>query len=276
MNPIESVTKALSGVLNTPQAEYYLGAGFRGFEGTPPEPREKAYYLRTVKATADTIHVNRQSVRDHCERLFVQGSPATPDILHLVSMLSRVERVCHQAGHEWPDTLDDQGRKRTLVEWGTVGDYFSGWVHMIQEYFPQLVVPSTIPSTDTTDQEADPGTAVVEVVTPTVDRDRLAKVFQPKFKERRPRPGMEPLQSGFDLFYDALVSKVGDFKPTDIGRVAYQIRASKWALSWLREKTFAKWFREFCEMCGAKVPAETSPNKYDKTTRATDFTAWLS
>lgn len=186
MNPIESVARALGGVLNTPQAEFYLGVGFPGFVGTPPTPREKEYFLRTVKATTDTIQANRQPVRDLCGRLFVQGSPATPDILHLVSKLSRVARVCHEAGHEWPDTLDEQGRKRTLAEWGTAGDYFTGWVYMICEYFPQLVVPST----DTTDRVADPGPAVARGATSTgertatglVDRDRLAGCFKGGFK----------------------------------------------------------------------------------------------
>lgn len=186
MNPIESVTRALGGVLNTPQAEFYLGVGFPGFVGTPPTPREKEYFLRTVKATTDTIQANRQPVRDLCGRLFVQGSPATPDILHLVSKLSRVARVCHQAGHEWPDTLDEQGRKQTLAEWGTAGDYFTGWVYMICEYFPQLVVPST----DTTDRVADPGPAVARGATSTgertatglVDRDLLAGCFKGGFK----------------------------------------------------------------------------------------------
>ena len=158
MNPIESVTRALGCVLHTPQADFYMGMGFPGFMGTPPSPREKAYFLRTVKAMADTIQANRRPVQNMLETLFAQGSPATPGVLHLFSMLSRVARVCHQAGHEWPDLNDEQDneqeRKRTLLEWGTAGDYFTGWVHMIQEYFPNLVVPSTIPSTDTADQKA--------------------------------------------------------------------------------------------------------------------------
>ena len=275
MNPIESVTRALGGVLNTPQAEFYLGVGFPGVVGTPPTPREKEYFLRTVKATTDTIQANRQPVRDLGGRLCVQGSPATPDILHLVSKLSRVARVCHQAGHEWPDTLDEQGRKRTLAEWGTAGDYFTGWVYMICEYFPQLVVPST----DTTNQVADPGPAVVRGATSTgermatgpVDRDRLAGCFKGGFKMMDQATGVVP----FEAFHGDFVARVPSYTPTDIGRVAYQIKASKWAVSRIKTATFSKWLRELCGICGATVPADTSPSRYKRTTPATDFTAWL-
>lgn len=271
MNPIESVTRALGCVLHTPQAEYYLGVGLPWFKGTPPALREKAYFLRTVKATTDTIQANRQPVRDLCGRLFVQGSPATPDILHLVSMLSRMARVCHQAGHEWPDTLDEQDRKRTLAEWGTAGDYFTGWVHMIQEYFPQLVVPSTVPSTDTTDQVADPGPAVVKVATGRVDRDRLEACFNGKFKMEDPTTKVVPCAR----FLDGFVAQVPTFTTTDIARVAFQVRESKWVMPRVRHLSFAKWLREFCGMCGATVPADTNPNKYTTPTPSMDFLAWL-
>ncbi len=274
MNPIESVTRALGCVLHTPQAEFYLGVGFPWFKGTPPTPREKAYFLRTVRTTTDTIQAYRQPVRDICGRLFVQGSPATPDIIHLVSKLSRMARVCHQAGNEWPDTMDEQGRKRTLTEWGTAGDYFTGWVHMIQEYFPQLVV-STIPSTDTTDQVADPGPAVVKVATIRVDRERLAGLFIPVFKEPRPRPGMEPLPPGFDMFYNALMSGAGNFTPTDIGRIAFQVRESKHVLRQFRNMPFAKFARLFYEICGVNTPKDLAPRTYRKQTTATRFECWL-
>jgi hypothetical protein len=183
-------------------------------------------------------------------------------------------RVCHQAGNEWPDTMDEQGRKRTLTEWGTAGDYFTGWVHMIQEYFPQLVV-STIPSTDTTDQVADPGPAVVKVATIRVDRERLAGLFIPVFKEPRPRPGMEPLPPGFDMFYNALMSGAGNFTPTDIGRIAFQVRESKHVLRQFRNMPFAKFARLFYEICGVNTPKDLAPRTYRKQTTATRFECWL-
>lgn len=269
MNPIESVTRALGCVLHTPQAEYYLGVGFPGFEGTPPTPREKAYYLRTVRTATDTIQAVRQPVRDMLEGLFVQGSPATPGVRHLVSMLSRVARVCHRAGHEWPDNEDE--RKRTVEEWGTMEDYFTGWLLMVGEYFPGMAIPPTIPADDP-DQVAD----TVPASTPgklsiLVDRDRLAGCFKGGFKIADRATGLVP----FDEFHRELLARVPSYTTTDIGRVAHQVWQSRWAVSRVRMLTFAKWLREFCGMCGATVPADTSPSRYKKTTPATDLSAWL-
>jgi hypothetical protein len=146
---------------------------------------------------------------------------------------------------------------------------------MICEYFPQLVVPST----DTTDQVADPGSAVVRGATSTgertapgpVDRDRLAGCFKGGFKMMDQATGVVP----FEAFHGDFVARVPSYTPTDIGRVAYQIKASKWAVSRIKTATFSKWLRELCGICGATVPADTSPSRYKRTTPATDFTAWL-
>ena len=271
MNPIESITRSLDGVLNTPQAEYYLGVGFPWFKGTPPTPKEKSFLLRMVRATTDTMQADRQPVRDLCGRLFVQGSPATPDILHLISRLSRVERICNQAGHEWADLNDEQERERTLAEWGCLADYFTGWVHMVNEYFPDVEVPPIIPTTDTPDQVADTAPAVVKVATGRVDRDRLAGCFVGGFKMPDRATGVVP----FEALHGDFVARVPSYTPTDIGRVAYQIKASKWAVSRIKNATFSKWLREFCGICGATVPADTSPTRYKKTTPSTDFSTWL-
>ena len=274
MNPIESVTRSLGCVLHTPQGQFYLNRGFTPVEGPPPTPREKAYFLRTVRTTTDTIQAFRQPVRDMLEALFVQGSPATPGVLHLVSKLSRVARICHQAGHEWPDLNDDQGTQRPDVEWGTMEDYFTGWVFMVNEYFPDLAIQPLVPALEPsnqgsdTNQDAHGATSTVEAV--RVDRDRLGACFKGNFKMAN-TTGVVP----FDQFHDGLVARVPTYTTTDIARVAHQVWTSRWAVSNVRSLTFAKWLRLFCGICGATVPADTSPNKYKKTTPSTDFSAWL-
>lgn len=143
MKPIETVTRSLRCVLYTPQGQHYLSQGFTDEVGPPPTEPERAYLLRALRTTADTLQANRQPVRDMLEALFVQGSPATPGVVHLVSMLSRVARICHQAGHEWPDIPDDPGRPG--VEWGTMEDYFTSLALMVSEYFPDLSIPPVVP-----------------------------------------------------------------------------------------------------------------------------------
>lgn len=285
MNPIETITRAMRGVLNTPQGQFYLGVGFPGFEGTPPPPREKEQFLQTVKDTTDTMQANRPSVRDELEALFAQRSPATPRVLHLVSLLSRMARVCHVAGMILPTNEDDG--QRTVGEWGTLETYFTGWLFMIQEYFPAITIPPTIPSgivsnlpiddvpdtpvevADTTPADTHVATSTVEAI--RVDRDRLAGCFKGGFKGADPITNVVP----FDRFHDDFVARVPSFTTTDIGRVAHQVRASKWAVSRIKAGPFSKWLREFCGICGATVPADTSPRAYRKTTPATDFSAWL-
>lgn len=246
-------------------------------EGPPPTAPERAYLLRAVRTTANTLQANRQPVRDMLEALFVQGSPATPGVVHLVSMLSRVARICHQAGHEWPDTPDDPGRPD--VEWGVMEDFFTGWVFMVNEYFPGLSIPPVVPvraTNDTPDQVADTIPANAHGATSTVkavqvDRGRLEACFNGKFKMSDPKTGVVPCT----LFLDDLVDRVPSYTTTDIARVAHQVWKSKWVLSRVRTMKFAKWLREFCGMCGATVPRDTSKNKYSTTTPSTDFSAWL-
>lgn len=277
MNPIETVTRSLGCVLHTPQGQHYLNQGFTDEVGPPPTEPERAYLLRALRTTADTLQANRQPVRDMLEALFVQGSPATPGVVHLVSMLSRVARICHQAGHEWPDTPDDPGRPG--VEWGTMEDYFTGWAFMVSEYFPGLSIPPVVPvraTTDTPDQVADtipadvPGaTSTVEAV--RVDRDRLEACFNGKFKMEDPTTKVVPCAR----FLDGFVAQVPTFTTTDIARVAHKVWKSKWVMQRVRHLPFAKWLREFCGMCGATVPKDTNPNKYTTPTPSMDFLAWL-
>lgn len=263
MNPIETVTRSLGCVLHTPQGQHYLIQGFTDEVGPPPTEPERAYLLRALRTTADTLQANRQPVRDMLEALFVHGSPATPGVVHLVSMLSRVARICHQAGHEWPDTPDDPGRPD--VEWGIMEDYFTGWVFMVNEYFPGLSIPPVVPVraindipnqvADTIPADANGATSTVEAV--RVDRDRLKACFKSEFTT--PKQGEQ--NSRCDMLYYAMTT--ARFKKMDWGRIAYAIKWNHRVVAdRVRFMDFTKWMEEFFGIIGIDPPKDQRQNKY--------------
>jgi len=108
----------------------------------------------------------------------------------------------------------------------------------------------------------------------TIDREQLKGFFNGKFKESKPRPGMEPLTAQFDMFYNALES--GTWTPTDIGRIAFQVQQSKYVLPMYRNMPFAKFARQFFDACNVRVPKDLAPRTYKNKTNATDMDCWLN
>lgn len=139
MKAIEIVSTTLRGILNTPQGEYYANR-FGQFPGNniPPTPAGKSYLLRMVTTATETLERHRQDFRNYCSRIFAVGTPPPPEIGHIVSLLGRVRRVCHNAGNEWSEGIDENDRRRIVGEWSAVNGYIDGWILMVTEYFPQL------------------------------------------------------------------------------------------------------------------------------------------
>lgn len=173
-----------------------------------------------------------------------------------VSLYRSISRYLSGPGIKdpWDKGSWDYILREKLKEWR---DQANGW-------FPDL-----------NDQVNDQGPADrVVTSTPatiTIDREKLIECFTGGFKIPDRITGAVP----FDGFHNEFVRRATTYTTTDIGRVAHQVRQSKWAVARVKRMNFSKWLRAFCDMCGVAVPADTSPSRYNKKTPATDFSAWL-
>lgn len=125
------------------------------------------------------------------------------------------------------------------------------WIELATTWFPDL-----------NDNEAP---KKVAVPAPAIDRDKLKKLFNFKFTE--PTKGSDPqhpLPVPFDLFCNTIYSCSVDYTPTDYGRIAYQVRRSKYLNKPYKEDRmpFSKFLRIFCDACGVNVPKDTAPSRY--------------
>lgn len=106
----------------------------------------------------------------------------------------------------------------------------------------------------------------------SIDTDRLKDCFVDEFS----KPSNGNGKSDFDVMCGWILKNTDSYTATDIGRIAYQIWRSKWALYNIRLKPFSKWMREFCNICGVKVPKDISPTRYKNHTGPTiDYSPWL-
>lgn len=265
---LQEVRKALAAVIDTPQGEFYIYS-----RGNRPTTAGKSYYLRMMTNTANDLEAHRAVVRDICLKLWNDGKPTPPDISHLMSLFGRVRRGCECAGHEWPDTSTDEERRSIIASWGSLADYFYGWINMMKEYFQDS--DPTVPAGQDGHQEG-PATDKVEVkekskhkpVTLTIDRDKMADFFKVPFKSTDPNSKV----NGFDNYFRALAS--GAYTATDIGRIAYQVHKSDKIVKDRRKEPFAVFARKFFDACGCPVPEDLAPNKYAKPGK-TDYSDWL-
>lgn len=167
----------------------------------------------------------------------------------------------------------------------SISRYLSGpgindpWDHILREKLQEWRDQANGWFPDLNDQgnDQEPADRVVTSTpaTITIDRDKMAGFFIAKFKVPRTRPGMEPLPPGFDMFYNALVTGTGNYTPTDIGRIAYQVQQSNAVLYQFKNMPFSKFARLFFEACGVPVPKDLAPRTYKVPTTATDFSIWL-
>ena len=135
------------------------------------------------------------------------------------------------------------------------------WMDQATTWFPDL------------NGNQEPGKESRPTSTPAkVDRDRMADLFIPKFKDPDPITRLVP----FDNFCRALDS--GDFTAKDIGRIAYQVQNSRFVLPKYKpgKTTFARFARLFYEFCGVPVPKDLAPRAYKDRTDKTDFDCWLN
>lgn len=135
------------------------------------------------------------------------------------------------------------------------------WMDMATTWFPDL-------------NDQDQADTIHQVTTTnTIDRDRLMSFFNGGFSLSNPDTGLTP----FGVFYNALVSGAVNFTKTDFCRIAYQVWRCSHVLAMYKspKMTFAKFARLFLEVCNVSAPRDLAPSRYKKTTKKTDFSAWL-
>lgn len=255
--------KEINGLYYYPGYVEFLNRwGTSGLPGLIEESREWDYRngdLSTLKivprfewAWAIMRECENDFFKENQERADNKLGP-TQDFVSLYRSISRYLSGPGIKGSWDIDSWDYIFREK-LQEWR---DQANGW-------FPDL-----------NDQVNDQGPADRAVTstpaTITIDREKLIECFTGGFKIPDRITGVV----SFDGFHNEFVRRATTYTTTDIGRVAHQVRQSKWAVARVKRMNFSKWLRAFCEMCGVAVPADTSPSRYNKKTPATDFSAWL-
>ena len=132
------------------------------------------------------------------------------------------------------------------------------WMKMANTWFPGLdsrPTPTTIPV--------------------TVDRKKMAKFFQKSFNKQSEANEITKFVNLCRAIESGL--KERQYTPTDIGRIAYQVRQSKWIeVNYSpRLMSFAKFARLFFDACGVKLPRDPSPSRY-KDPGKCDYSCWLT
>lgn len=225
-------------------------------DGTPVEVN-RAEIWRAVEAVDKDIAGLMGSLVDGFVEENQDRAKPTADCRGLIEAMAGFMSVTSTPVPGW-GVLYDQTRQRTRE-----------WMDQANTWFPDLN------DNQESGQESRPTSTPA-----SIDRDKLARLFQVKFKE--PRPGSDsrnPLPSGFEMFYNAIESglKNGMYTATDFGRIAYQVQQSRVVFPAYKpgKATFAKFARLFFEAVGVEVPADIAPSRYKKTTPGADYSVYL-
>lgn len=266
---LQEIRKALAAVIDTPQGEFYIYS-----RGDRPTPMGKSYYLRMMTHTANDLETHRAVVRDICLKLWNDGKPTPPDISHLMSLFGRVRRGCECAGHEWPDTSTDEERRSIIASWGSLADYFDGWINMMKEYFQDSDLTVTAGQDDHLEGPDDNvairgGHAPVET---NIDPEKLKKLFSHAFMKCNDGEKI----SKFNGLHYAMTS--AKFTKTGWGRIAYAIKNNpKVRAEYAHDIDFAEWIRRFFDAIGVEPPKDKKPTHYDNQAETKDFIfTWIT